>query len=136
MHGHVSGPCQPLSRHHCSTHNPERFECGGGRTAVDHFGLCSDCKLNSCLLEPHLLSHAVWRLSSPWRTGGRCLGVCVHPVWKGCWFLPSLCRHRNVLLFGMSFFALFTMVSALTPSFIGLTIARAFQGNNRRTGLR
>ena len=28
----------------------------------------------------------------------------------------------------MSFFALFTMVSALTPSFIGLTIARAFQG--------
>ncbi|KAM0803216.1 major facilitator superfamily domain-containing protein [Usnea florida] len=36
--------------------------------------------------------------------------------------------HRNVLLFGMSLFALFTMVSALTPSFIGLTIARAFQG--------
>ena len=41
-----------------------------------------------------------------------------------------LCSHRNVLLFGMSFFALFTMVSALTPSFIGLTIARAFQGSN------
>ncbi|EPE32051.1 MFS general substrate transporter [Glarea lozoyensis ATCC 20868] len=36
--------------------------------------------------------------------------------------------HRPVLLFGMSFFALFTMVSALTPSFIGLVIARAFQG--------
>jgi MFS family permease len=36
--------------------------------------------------------------------------------------------HRPVLLFGMSFFALFTMVSGLTPSFIGLVIARAFQG--------
>ena len=47
----------------------------------------------------------------------------------------TLCSHRNVLLFGMSFFALFTMVSALTPSFIGLTIARAFQGNNSNTWL-
>ncbi|KAF4628704.1 hypothetical protein G7Y89_g9451 [Cudoniella acicularis] len=36
--------------------------------------------------------------------------------------------HRPILLFGMSFFALFTFVSALTPSFIGLIIARAFQG--------
>lgn len=35
----------------------------------------------------------------------------------------------------MSFFALFTMVSALTPSFIGLAIARAFQGNDSNTGL-
>ncbi|CAF9903178.1 MAG: hypothetical protein ALECFALPRED_000157 [Alectoria fallacina] len=42
--------------------------------------------------------------------------------------------HRNVLLFGMSFFALFTMVSALTPSFIGLVLARAFQGDNSLTG--
>ncbi|TVY21381.1 Puromycin resistance protein pur8 [Lachnellula arida] len=36
--------------------------------------------------------------------------------------------HRPMLLFGMSFFALFTLVSALTPTFIGLVIARAFQG--------
>ncbi|KAH6665535.1 major facilitator superfamily-domain-containing protein [Halenospora varia] len=36
--------------------------------------------------------------------------------------------HRPILLFGMTFFALFTLVSALTPSFIGLIIARAFQG--------
>ena len=35
----------------------------------------------------------------------------------------------------MSFFALFTMVSALTPSFIGLTIARAFQGSHSNTRL-
>lgn len=34
----------------------------------------------------------------------------------------------------MSFFALFTMVSALTPSFIGLVLARAFQGDNSLTG--
>lgn len=37
-------------------------------------------------------------------------------------------RHRPMLLFGMSFFSLFTLVSALTPTFIGLVIARAFQG--------
>ena len=49
--------------------------------------------------------------------------------------LIRLGSHRNVLLFGMSFFALFTMVSALTPSFIGLTIARAFQGNESDTSL-
>lgn len=36
--------------------------------------------------------------------------------------------HRNILIFGMSFFALFTLVSALSPNFIGLVIARAFQG--------
>jgi MFS family permease len=36
--------------------------------------------------------------------------------------------HRPVLLFGLSFFALFTLVSALTSTFIGLVIARAFQG--------
>lgn len=35
----------------------------------------------------------------------------------------------------MSFFALFTMVSALTPSFIGLTIARAFQGSDSNAWL-
>ena len=39
-------------------------------------------------------------------------------------------RHRPVMLFGMSFFALFTFVCALAPSFIGLVIARAFQGMN------
>jgi len=37
-------------------------------------------------------------------------------------------RHRRVLLFGMVFFALFSLVCALTPTFIGLVIARAFQG--------
>ena len=89
-----------------------------------------------CLLEVRLLIFAVWWLSSPWRTGGRCLGVRVQPLQKGIWYSSSLCSHRNVLLFGMSFFALFTMVSALTPSFIGLAIARAFQGNNRHTRLR
>ncbi|GME22928.1 MFS general substrate transporter [Neofusicoccum parvum] len=36
--------------------------------------------------------------------------------------------HRRVLLFGMVFFALFTMVCALSPTFIGLVVARAFQG--------
>ncbi|KAL7269490.1 hypothetical protein RUND412_007853 [Rhizina undulata] len=36
--------------------------------------------------------------------------------------------HRNVLLFGMSLFALFTFVSALSQTFIALVIARAFQG--------
>ncbi|KAI9825370.1 MAG: hypothetical protein M1819_000536 [Sarea resinae] len=36
--------------------------------------------------------------------------------------------HRPVLLFGMSFFALFTLVCAMAPTFIGLVIARAFQG--------
>jgi len=38
------------------------------------------------------------------------------------------CSHRPMLLFGMSFFSLFTLVSALAPTFIGLVIARAFQG--------
>ena len=42
-------------------------------------------------------------------------------------------RHRPVMLFGMSFFALFTMVCALAPTFIGLVIARAFQGMNMFT---
>ncbi|KAK0663856.1 Puromycin resistance protein pur8 [Lasiodiplodia hormozganensis] len=36
--------------------------------------------------------------------------------------------HRRVLLFGMVFFALFSLVCALSPTFIGLVIARAFQG--------
>ncbi|KAF3005605.1 hypothetical protein E8E13_001997 [Curvularia kusanoi] len=36
--------------------------------------------------------------------------------------------HRRVLLFGMVFFALFSLVCAVSPSFIGLVIARAFQG--------
>ncbi|KAF2138805.1 uncharacterized protein K452DRAFT_290454 [Aplosporella prunicola CBS 121167] len=36
--------------------------------------------------------------------------------------------HRSILLFGMVFFALFTLVCALAPSFVGLAIARAFQG--------
>ncbi|RAR04455.1 transmembrane efflux protein [Stemphylium lycopersici] len=36
--------------------------------------------------------------------------------------------HRRVLLFGMIFFALFSLVCALSPTFIGLVIARAFQG--------
>ncbi|KAG9228556.1 major facilitator superfamily domain-containing protein [Amylocarpus encephaloides] len=36
--------------------------------------------------------------------------------------------HRPVLLFGMTFFALFTLVSAFSPNFIGLVLARAFQG--------
>ncbi|OJD33173.1 mfs transporter [Diplodia corticola] len=36
--------------------------------------------------------------------------------------------HRRVLLFGMTFFALFSLVCALSPTFIGLVIARAFQG--------
>lgn len=37
-------------------------------------------------------------------------------------------RHRRILLFGMIFFALFSLVCALSPTFIGLVIARAFQG--------
>ena len=36
--------------------------------------------------------------------------------------------HRRVLLFGSYFFALFTLVCALSPNFIGLVIGRAFQG--------
>ncbi|KJZ77121.1 hypothetical protein HIM_03442 [Hirsutella minnesotensis 3608] len=36
--------------------------------------------------------------------------------------------HRRVLLFGSYFFALFTLVCALSPSFIGLVVGRAFQG--------
>ncbi|EKG18555.1 Major facilitator superfamily [Macrophomina phaseolina MS6] len=36
--------------------------------------------------------------------------------------------HRRVLLFGMACFALFTMVCAMSPTFVGLVIARAFQG--------
>ncbi|UPX11166.1 uncharacterized protein EKO05_0001788 [Ascochyta rabiei] len=36
--------------------------------------------------------------------------------------------HRRVLLFGMVFFALFSLVCAVSPSFLGLVIARAFQG--------
>ncbi|KAF2123885.1 MFS general substrate transporter [Dothidotthia symphoricarpi CBS 119687] len=36
--------------------------------------------------------------------------------------------HRRVLLFGMVFFALFSLVCAVAPTFIGLVIARAFQG--------
>ncbi|KAK2606219.1 hypothetical protein QQS21_003390 [Conoideocrella luteorostrata] len=36
--------------------------------------------------------------------------------------------HRRVLLFGAYFFALFTLVCALSPTFIGLVIGRAFQG--------
>ncbi|KAF4302306.1 hypothetical protein GTA08_BOTSDO09611 [Botryosphaeria dothidea] len=36
--------------------------------------------------------------------------------------------HRRVLLFGMVCFALFTMVCALSPTFVGLVVARAFQG--------
>ena len=37
-------------------------------------------------------------------------------------------RHRRVLLFGMILFALFTLICAVSPTFIGLVIARAFQG--------
>ncbi|KAK2877849.1 hypothetical protein FQN49_001142 [Arthroderma sp. PD_2] len=40
----------------------------------------------------------------------------------------DLFGHRNVLLFGMVFFAVFTMVCGLAPNFIGLVVARAFQG--------
>lgn len=36
--------------------------------------------------------------------------------------------HRRVLIFGSCFFALFTLVCALSPTFIGLVIGRAFQG--------
>ncbi|CAN9364877.1 unnamed protein product [Alternaria alternata] len=36
--------------------------------------------------------------------------------------------HRRVLLFGMIFFALFSLICALSPTFIGLVVARAFQG--------
>ncbi|KAM4057857.1 major facilitator superfamily protein [Hirsutella rhossiliensis] len=36
--------------------------------------------------------------------------------------------HRRVLLFGSYFFALFTLVCALAPTFVGLVIGRAFQG--------
>ncbi|KAF2135321.1 uncharacterized protein K452DRAFT_281717 [Aplosporella prunicola CBS 121167] len=36
--------------------------------------------------------------------------------------------HRKVLLFGMTFFAVFTLVCALAPTFISLIVARAFQG--------
>ncbi|KAK8235180.1 putative aminotriazole resistance protein [Phyllosticta capitalensis] len=36
--------------------------------------------------------------------------------------------HRRMLLFGTCFFALFTLVCALSPTFIGLVMARAFQG--------
>ncbi|KAM5441779.1 hypothetical protein MferCBS31731_003039 [Microsporum ferrugineum] len=36
--------------------------------------------------------------------------------------------HRRILLFGSYFFSLFTLVSALAPSFTALVIARAFQG--------
>lgn len=36
--------------------------------------------------------------------------------------------HRRVLIFGICFFALFTLGCALAPTFIGLVIARAFQG--------
>ncbi|KAK7539990.1 major facilitator superfamily domain-containing protein [Phyllosticta citribraziliensis] len=37
-------------------------------------------------------------------------------------------RHRTMLLSGTCFFALFTLVCALFPKFIGLVMARAFQG--------
>ncbi|OGM43956.1 aminotriazole resistance protein [Aspergillus bombycis] len=40
----------------------------------------------------------------------------------------DLFGHHRVLLFGMSFFALFTMVCGLAPNFIGLVVARALQG--------
>ena len=40
----------------------------------------------------------------------------------------DLFGHRRVLLFGSCFFALFTLVCALSPTFIGLVIGRAFQG--------
>lgn len=36
--------------------------------------------------------------------------------------------HRRVLLFGSCVFALFTLVCALSPSFIALVVGRAFQG--------
>ena len=48
------------------------------------------------------------------------------------WFLVGTAnfkpRHRRVLLFGMVFFALFSLVCAVSPTFVGLVIARAFQG--------
>ncbi|KAK7526405.1 major facilitator superfamily domain-containing protein, partial [Phyllosticta citriasiana] len=37
-------------------------------------------------------------------------------------------RHRRMLLFGTCFFARFTLVCALSPTFIGLVMARALQG--------
>ena len=37
-------------------------------------------------------------------------------------------RHRRVLLFGMVLFALFSLVCAVSSSYVGLVIARAFQG--------
>lgn len=36
--------------------------------------------------------------------------------------------YRRMLLFGCTFFAFFTLVCALAPTFVGLVIARAFQG--------
>lgn len=41
----------------------------------------------------------------------------------------TLCSsYRRVLLFGVCFFTLFSLVCALAPNFLGLAIARAFQG--------
>ncbi|KAK8152037.1 major facilitator superfamily domain-containing protein [Phyllosticta citribraziliensis] len=42
--------------------------------------------------------------------------------------LTSFYLHRTMLLSGTCFFALFTLVCALFPKFIGLVMARAFQG--------
>jgi MFS family permease len=80
---------------------------------MDHFSLC-----------PYFW----WFPSIRWAGRGYIRVGCPRPAISWYARLTIIYRHRVVLLSGMTFFALFSLVCAVSPSFVGLVVARAFQG--------